>query len=147
MNQPDYRALCSELTFCWSRTTNPDDFAENVAPIVERMKAALAQPEPVGPTDEELRAAYDKVCWGEMDPDNFIKATRAVLARWAYCTPQPIPVSERLPGSEDCDGCGNCWWLRPGDRDSFPFWWLGCGDSISLHWLPFHDLPLPEVEA
>jgi hypothetical protein len=49
-----FRALCAELTYCWSRTTNPDDFAENAAPIFGRMKAALDQPEPKGPTDEEL---------------------------------------------------------------------------------------------
>jgi hypothetical protein len=42
----DWRALCAELVFCWSRTTNPDDFSENAAPIIERMSAALAQPEP-----------------------------------------------------------------------------------------------------
>jgi hypothetical protein len=50
----DWRALCAELAFCWSRTTNPDDFSENAAPIIERMTAALAQPEPQGPTDEKL---------------------------------------------------------------------------------------------
>jgi len=42
----DFRELCAELAFCWSRSTNPDDFSENAAPIIERMKAALAQPEP-----------------------------------------------------------------------------------------------------
>jgi len=42
----DYRALCAEMIFCWSRTTNPEDFSENAAPIIERMRAALAQSEP-----------------------------------------------------------------------------------------------------
>jgi hypothetical protein len=44
-----FRALCAELTYCWSRTTNPDVFAENAAPIIGRMRAALSQSEPEGP--------------------------------------------------------------------------------------------------
>ena len=107
MNQPDYRALCSELTFCWSRTTNPDDFAENVAPIVERMKAALAQPEPVGPTDEELLALsqFHGVSYtlsngsvvypmqeGTDMKDEVLSFARAVLQCWAA---PPSPSDHR----------------------------------------------------
>ena len=55
-----FRALCAELTYCWSRTTNPDDFAENAAPIIGRMKAALDQPEPEGPTEEEMNDLFWK---------------------------------------------------------------------------------------
>ena len=55
-----FRALCAELTYCWSRTTNPNDFAENAAPIIGRMRAALAQPELEGLTDEELLALMPK---------------------------------------------------------------------------------------
>jgi len=50
----DFRALCAELTFCWSRTTNPDDFSENAAPIIERMNAALAQPASQEPTQQQI---------------------------------------------------------------------------------------------
>jgi hypothetical protein len=57
-----FRALCAELTYCWSRTTNPDDFAENAAPIIGRMRAALAQPEPEGVEDRiaKLEADLDR---------------------------------------------------------------------------------------
>jgi hypothetical protein len=58
-------------------------------------------------------------------------------------TIEPVPVAERLPGAEDCDGCGNCWWFRPATRDDFPFWWFGGGDNVSTHWLPHHALPIP----
>jgi len=49
----DYRALCVELNFIWSRSTNPDDLFENMIPLVDRARAALAQSEPAGVTDEE----------------------------------------------------------------------------------------------
>ena len=60
-------------------------------------------------------------------------------------TPQPILVSERLPGPEDCDAEGLCWWwCSPAER------WLRCGipqpdptSRIHTHWLPAHALPLP----
>lgn len=61
--------------------------------------------------------------------------------------PVPMPVSERLPGLEECDGEGRCWFLR------FPFdysresWSLedrtyGCNAGFT-HWLPHHALPVP----
>jgi hypothetical protein len=94
----DYRALCAEL----------------------------AQPEPEGTTDEELettaRAAeiqYMKEHGGltAATPDGIhaqlqaqrLAGLRAVLARWGRPTITPIPVSERLPGPEDCDAEGRCW--------------------------------------
>ena len=59
---------------------------------------------------------------------------------------RPIPVSERLPGPEDCAGAGDCWWYS-----SFMSAWI-IGDVFRIprhrfrHWLPAHALPLPEVE-
>jgi hypothetical protein len=35
-----------------------------------------------------------------------LERARAALARWGRPTPQPIPVSERLPVAGDCDGEG-----------------------------------------
>ena len=63
-------------------------------------------------------------------------------SRWSPTT-KPVPVAERLPGPEDCDACGNCWWFRQATRDDFPFWWFGGGDNASTHWLPHHVLPIP----
>jgi hypothetical protein len=120
--------------------------------------AALAQPEPEGVTDEELvnfrnRATADCCASRSNNGANLLSSDdlvacqaaslRAVLARCARPTIQPVPVSERLPGPEDWDGCGNCWWFRPATRDDFPFWWLGGGDNVSTHWLPHHALPTP----
>ena len=79
---------------------------------------------------------------------------RAVLARWGnHSAPQPIPVSERLPGPEDCDAEGRCWLggeqFAPGD----PTWILGFAvwakrfPEIHRYWLPAHALPVPEEVA
>jgi hypothetical protein len=202
----DYRALCAELAFCWSRTTNPEDFAENAAPIIERMKLALAQPEPVGPTDEgyidcditgsdrallnQFYAAAQReggsadevtlrgihavlnrpqvleptieelaAMWLEqygnvsgsptMNFSEFVDAARAVLARWGRPAITPIPVSERLPGPEDCDAEGRCWYWDPEeDNEHWDFMPKVSGNTTTwTHWLPAHALPLPEGGA
>jgi len=52
----DFRALCAELNFIWSRSTNPDDLFENMLPLVDRARAALAE-QPVAPTDDLSPAA------------------------------------------------------------------------------------------
>lgn len=42
--------------------------------------------------------------------------------------PQPVPVTERLPGPEDTDAEGQCWWY-------------GDGEDLITYWLPAHSLP------
>ena len=52
--------------------------------------------------------------------------------------PQPVPVSERLPGPEDCEA-GECWaWDVAAEA------W---NRTHYTHWLPAHALPLPEQEV
>jgi hypothetical protein len=95
---PDYRALCAELLSAleyegyahWVITPDVD-------PLCQRARAALAQPEPEPPTDDELlrlacmtNLVYDNG-YGAF-PSCFIEDTdttrealsfaRAVLARW-----------------------------------------------------------------
>jgi DNA-binding MarR family transcriptional regulator len=41
-----FRTLCAELSFIWNRSTNPDDLFENMIPLVDRARAALAKPTP-----------------------------------------------------------------------------------------------------
>jgi hypothetical protein len=64
--------------------------------------------------------------------------------------PQPVPVSERLPGPEDCDAEGRCWMFDPCDRG----WWCyrealpSDGDPEPFtHWLPHWALPAPAIAA
>jgi hypothetical protein len=80
MPETDYRALCEQLM----------EFAEGKrydgCAVIQRARAALAQPEPVAPTDEELEKLADDymamdgatgvMCLGHLD------FARAALARW-----------------------------------------------------------------
>jgi hypothetical protein len=55
MPETDYRALCAELLE-WAERTSSHYYKQ--ADVIVRARAALAQPAPQGPTDEELKAAY-----------------------------------------------------------------------------------------
>jgi hypothetical protein len=102
----DFRALCVELTDCLEKS----DWPHKHKPVFEQWiyiaRKALAEPEPEGPTDEEIMelmpqqmrddlAAAARAMSG-FDPDNIkaasvfriilnrhsIDHSRAVLARW-----------------------------------------------------------------
>jgi hypothetical protein len=139
-------------------------------------RAALAQPEPVGPS---MPAAISDM--PEQQQRWYVLGWQAALARWGRPAITPIPVSERLPKPEDCDAEGQVWAWRvydPGDDDQGDFWglipieWLGKwpawthwldddqGDFWGLipiewlgkwpawtHWLPATALPLPGQPA
>lgn len=70
---------------------------------------------------------------------------RAALARWGRPAAAPVPVSERLPGPEDCDEQGRYWGLVMGCEA----WVLAKGNPRLVcitHWLPANALPLPARE-
>ena len=118
---PDYRALCAELLAAIQLYTqlNPAASDMSASELTEKLMdamaatvAALAQPVPERPTDEEIarfladryRARMDnQSAFGCPDFDGSkakaaqIADARAVLARWGRPTPQPVAVSERLP--------------------------------------------------
>lgn len=55
--------------------------------------------------------------------------------------PQPVPVSERLPGDE------LCWWYELDEDDGYGGMWtllrIRGGTTCYTHWLPAHALPQP----
>ena len=111
-----------------------------------------AQPEPQGPTDEELWEAYDQMDGAPEDWAWVRDYASAVLTRYARPTIQPVPVAERLPGPEDCDADGRCWWGVPAEtvdpndeRVSAAGWALVGVMPDATHWLPHYALPVPEV--
>jgi hypothetical protein len=60
--------------------------------------------------------------------------------------PAPIPVAERLPGPEDCDAEGRCWWGTPGSDVMEPNWVYRKTKHCrnwDTHWLPANALPVP----
>jgi hypothetical protein len=99
----------------------------------------------------------------QSDLDAFRQHVAALLQHLQ--PPQPVPVSERLPGPEDCDAEGRCWLLTV--EDEYPQWrlhsiegnqpggatmiWVPVDSSPGVmvdcfytsHWLPFHALPTP----
>jgi hypothetical protein len=118
-----------------------------------------AQPEPQGPTDEELKNLANKA-WISVDVlkeydliENAFDCcgfARAVLARWGRPAIEPVPVSERLPGPEDCDAEGRCWWWNVTMDPDSPNWWsLESIEYIETepYWLPRWALPVPVVEG
>jgi hypothetical protein len=89
------------------------------------------------------------------------RATHALAteARWFLAQPEPqgpsrpaiepVPVSERLPGPEDCDAEGLCWWWDSDCRQT-EAWCRGLSEYASgsySHWLPHWALPVPGVEG
>ena len=81
----DWRALCAELVEnleryqCWYIEDNGYGIDELEA-LLRRADAALSQPEPQGPSDEELMALAVAVFEDPFSTDK--DYARAVLARW-----------------------------------------------------------------
>jgi hypothetical protein len=154
----DYRA---ELQALYNDVTAErwDAMAHRAA--IERAQSALAAPEAVGVTDEELLKTYREAKAVDIqrqggltssDLDGFVKqidaselvGLRAVLARYG-AHPAPVPVGERLPVEvADCTTDSECWWWDP----IAGCWFLLQGPPLNdyTHWLPHWALPLPEAQ-
>jgi hypothetical protein len=74
----DFRALCAELIDALDKSQRPyGDKPESS--LVWKARAALAQPEPQGPTDEELVELFNENDWNFISPETFIDIARSVL--------------------------------------------------------------------
>jgi hypothetical protein len=154
MPMTDFRSLCAELAdelqdYIDCAPVGPCD--EEQA-LVDRARAALAQPEPEVlarvefgdtefncPSDVVLSQYCDDWFFGnprdEVDPVDLCRGAIKLFAQM----PTPIPVEERLPGPEECDANGFCWfWDLEWSR-----WQPGQQDQSCTHWLPAHALPVP----
>lgn len=154
MPDPNYRALCAELV----DATLSDDSHIDCVQIARQARAALAQPEQVAPTDEELLELLSRVSdlpyndtyivdGGRImsEPNELLAFARAVLARWGTPANQPVLVSERLPGPENKTTDDECWFWDPISG----CWFLLPGPPLNdhyTHWLPHHALPVPRSE-
>jgi len=163
----DYRALCAEL-LTWAERTS----AHYVAPpdVIIRARAALAQPVPKGPTDEQIMelmpeqlredlATVSRLASHGAGPDvgpglfrvtlntGILDHCRAVLARWGRPAVEPVPITERLPGPDDCDDQGRCWFGTAGSDTMKPHWVYRKAEDRrpwNTHWAPHWALPVPQ---
>ena len=93
-----YRALCKELVELSAPTDSIPQLAERLQKLVElanRARAALAQPEPVAPTDEEIMELMPQQMRDDLanaaralagfyrSPDKAVAAFRIILNRQA----------------------------------------------------------------
>lgn len=82
----DFRALCVELTDCLEKADWPNRYKVVFQQWTYIARKALAEPEPEGPTDEEI----DEMAWNWYSKtgstwhqiESFRAFARAVLARW-----------------------------------------------------------------
>jgi hypothetical protein len=84
--------------------------------------------------------------------DAQVDRAATLLAQQAAPAPVvvPVPVSERLPGPEDCDAEGRCWWWHEETGDVLPHWVFAPAEIVEnqyLAWLPHWALPVPGVEG
>jgi hypothetical protein len=100
----------------------------------------------VAPTESDVTELFYRHM-GEGSQVGFENAIAEALARWGAPAIQPVPVSERLPGPEDCDKQGRCWIFMP-DIGTDPSWRLTDPRDIGpyhTHSLPANALPTPEA--
>jgi hypothetical protein len=91
MTETNFRALCAELVQDieeWIAAV--DHCPPSSSALVQRARAALAQPEPVAPTDEELNELKHDYWWLDANHSKpWIPFARAVLARWGNYPVKP----------------------------------------------------------
>ena len=150
--QTDWRALCAELIqLDKEQPTEYSDWKKRWNAAVSRTRAALAQPEPQGPTDKELHQLWQELYSFHDGPTSgeVAEIARAALARWGRAAIEPVPVAEPLPGPgpedyhPDNDWCWGWYGWRWRMMDSTCFY-PGCE---ATHWLPHHALPVPGAEV
>jgi hypothetical protein len=88
----DFRALCQELIDeIDAKAYGIKSLPSSVA--IDRARAALAQPEPQGPTDAELITMWATTRYIDQ-PEGGLAYGRAVLARWGRPAIEPVPQLE-----------------------------------------------------
>lgn len=115
----------------------------------------MDEPEPVGATPQCVAdGCLDEAARQEPGSpmQQLLLEAGWLLTRWRRPTPQPIPVSERLPEAGDCDAEGQIWAWYCDDPDveyEGNFWTplylrLVTASHNVTHWLPASALPIPQ---
>jgi hypothetical protein len=160
----DFRALCAELADAArvvreyvSEPCSTYDLDEALAAA----DAALAQPEPQASkpapdygrvpeiaTEAQIRSAAQYLVKKQGCDGDLVPAIRYAIARWGRPAIEPVPVAERLPVPQDCNGKGY-FWAYAGDNweetDINGMNWQHLHHHGYTHWLPYHALPVPHA--
>jgi hypothetical protein len=75
----DFRTLCAELVDCLEKANWPLRHKTVFGICLDDARAALTQPEPQGPTDEELVELFNENDWNYISPETFLDIARSVL--------------------------------------------------------------------
>ena len=92
MTNPDFRALCAELADTLECVLDSPD--PHCLALIARARAALSQPAPQAPTDEDL---IRPIMWMlddsiyDNDKGEIAQSLRELVARWGQPQYQPIP--------------------------------------------------------
>jgi hypothetical protein len=143
-------ALASELEASsgWAASSAAADWATAAA-----LAAELDAVE--GERTAQLADLQAAVAASTQQPDGYLdinlRGIHAAIAQAAsgFIVPtppaSPVPVSERLPGAEDCDAEGLCWWWSR-DITAWCLCFAADGDSSEwTHWLPHWAIPQPQT--
>jgi len=91
--QNDWRALCVELITAIRRHADCMTLDDEVHDVLDRIRAALAQPEPQRPTVMEIVALADEV---EEEGLGQVDLVRRALARWGRPVIKPVPGADAI---------------------------------------------------
>ena len=153
----DYKQLCGELVDVLAQYVNLPDDPEAVA-LLRRARAALAEPESEGPTDEQLiqlaidtrlyrfqATAGDPVQY-ELTEQQLHAFARAVLTRWGRPTPCPFQNKEEtsmddlIEAVEAIRRNADDW--KDYENNYRTGWWDACNMVLELlHARLTHDRP------
>jgi hypothetical protein len=147
----DYRTELQRLVKAYDEHGGrwPDHHEQALHNAVEAARTALAQPEPEGvpPRVGHILRLAEIIREVDGNHDKGAAAlAEAILShpgsRWSPAI-EPVPVAEGLPGPEDCDAEGICWWYdSPGGG-----WYMDALQGNYSHWRPQHALPVPGAEV
>jgi hypothetical protein len=137
---------------------------------LSQTRAALAQPEPEGVTERiaSIATAVRECAFGweptarligNVCAEDVADLCGAILTRYAHPTTEPVPVSEPVPGREDCNDEGEVWVEEGGIKEQYfdeyewiPHAWVlreySTSDELRrAHWYPHNALPVPGAEV
>ena len=147
------RPTTAELDALWLATWSDATQSHDVAAFARAVLARWGRPEAQSeePAKEEWFADFAAWLAREMPAGTVVadplwwapKIARAVLLHSGFRpAPQPIPITERLPGDQ------LCWWFEADEDGGYGSNWtlLRIRGSATgyTHWLPHWALPLPQ---